>query len=544
MAVPAAQVDVARSLYQRTLAERKANYLEALSSGIYRPIVYPRDGLAALLLFIGILIFPRLPVPIVRYLRIPVVSLIFVHCFYVMKSCRNIGMAGGYGIGLACAWGCIMTVNLLLIDDIKDFQRLETRLVNEPPTPSKQSNGWVASATGDSLASDVKVRNPIKDQGKLVKSAQLVPKASSDETYELVWQRYPSAVLHSLEWSIDLMTAFRGVNWNFRIPTLAPLRPQAKPSKDKSQRSYSESTPALGDLQRKAIISFLVHYLLFDLLKSIWVQDPYFLGLASMSSPHPLLMLREHPIATRWARLLLSMASVYGGLTLVFTLCPLFFATLLPLLAGQQRLLQYSRIPFLEPSMYPSYWKSPMNILDKGLASLWGKVWHQMFRFGISEPSRFLIDHLQLDQRSITARATQLLVAFGLTGFIHAMASYTSFPPAHNTTRPLTGPFLFFIIQALGILLQRLLSIALRTKHLPSCVRKLGNLMFVIMWAYYTGPLLANDFARGGTWLYEPLPISFFRGVRGEGWWHWGTLSDWVGIWTGEHWWEYGLAIC
>lgn len=54
-------------------------------------------------------------------------------------------------------------------------------------------------------------------------------------------------------------------------------------------------------------------------------------------------------------------------------------------------------------------------------------------------------------------------------------------------------------------------------------VGRLVRLVYVHVWFYHTAPLLMDDFARGGLWLYEPAPISPLRalglGVRGDGWW-------------------------
>ena len=533
--------DGALSRYQQTLLRRKDNYQSALASGTYRPIVYPRDGVPALCLFLGILLIPRLPARIARYVRLPLFALILVHCFYVVRSCRNIGMAGGYGIGLACAWGCIMSLVLLVVDDIRSFTRLELR-------KSEETNGGIHANAEDDKASD-------RSQGVLRRRKGEANEALSPTTpdsvslhpetgYKLIWQPYPKPVSHAVEWSLDLMTAFRGVNWDFRIPTLPSLDTEtSERTRHHDRVSNSGKDPAIQKVQRRAVLSFFLHYLLLDLLKLIWTHDPYFLGLADISSPHPLHILQGYTFPTRMVRLVTSAVSVYSALMFVFNLSPLFFPTIAPLLIHHEKIPWHARAPILEASMYPPYWGSPLAMFDKGLAALWGKVWHQMFRFGISEPSRNIVEHLKLNPRSSAARIIQIVVAFGLTGFIHATASYTAFPAASDETRPISGPLSFFMLQALGIILQRSLSIALKTNKLPTSLRRAGNAGFVFGYGYLTGALLADDFARSGIWLFEPLPISFFRGLTGGGWWHWGTLGDWVGIWKGSHWWKSGIAV-
>jgi len=61
---------------------------------------------------------------------------------------------------------------------------------------------------------------------------------------------------------------------------------------------------------------------------------------------------------------------------------------------------------------------------------------------------------------------------------------------------------------------------------------------------YFTAPLLVDDFARGGIWLFEPVPFSLFRGLglgsEGDGWWCCGGgLVEWR---SGEGWWDTGIA--
>jgi hypothetical protein len=56
---------------------------------------------------------------------------------------------------------------------------------------------------------------------------------------------------------------------------------------------------------------------------------------------------------------------------------------------------------------------------------------------------------------------------------------------------------------------------------------------------------MGDDFARGGVWLFEPIPVSPLRGLgfgqEGDRWWCWGHIG--VGWYTGKHWWESGIAF-
>ena len=166
-----------------------------------------------------------------------------------------------------------------------------------------------------------------------------------------------------------------------------------------------------------------------------------------------------------------------------------------------------------------------------------------MFRFGISEPSRALVQYFGLDRKSQLARLLQVGIAFGLSGFIHASGSFTTFSPS----RPLSGPFTFFMLQGMGIVLQQQLATVAKSYlhflYRYPLVQKMSNILFVLGWLFVTGPFLANDFARCGIWLFEPVPISFLRGVLWNQWWTWKNMSGWVGWHRGATWYKSGLAF-
>lgn len=160
-------------------------------------------------------------------------------------------------------------------------------------------------------------------------------------------------------------------------------------------------------------------------------------------------------------------------------------------------------------------------------------------------------------RRALNEKLIQALVAFSVSGFIHACGSYTQMAP----TRPLSGPFFFFILQAVGIILQRLLvrSVLPVTFHfplsrLPRWLRRTSNFLFVAVWVLITGPLMAEDFARGGIWHFEPVPISPLRWVLGlwavesvGDWWCWrGPLVSWWEEYDSSGklvWWRSGVRI-
>jgi len=184
------------------------------------------------------------------------------------------------------------------------------------------------------------------------------------------------------------------------------------------------------------------------------------------------------------------------------------------------------------------------HVLDSGLAGWWGAWWHQTFRVTFQQPGDWLVASLGLKQRSITGKLVSTWMAFFLSGVLHASGSYTQLGDTH----PFTGPMAFFMLQALGVTVQmtlvQLLKSAGVTQHVPKSIRRIANLVITIGWLYFTAPLLVDDFARGGIWLFEPVPISIFRGLglgpKGAGWWCWDGLVAWR---TGKSWWDSGIAL-
>ncbi|KAK5062843.1 hypothetical protein LTR84_004918 [Exophiala bonariae] len=564
------------SLYRRTLASRQQIYNDSIASGKYQPFLYPWDSLFALVLLLAVTLTPRLPARLGVAVRWLAFTLIFAHSIHVILHRRTLWFAGGYGIGLCTAWGTIMSGALLVCNDIEhDFCRLEARELL-PQTSEVASNGstipCASSKAKDPTSASIDLKRR-KVPGVYTATDIKQPTFANSQDaatkpYRLVWQAFPydSSWLHVIDWTMDLVTSFRGVGWNHRIPTLAeidapiPPTPAMRQHKPRGQVDTERKPTAiprqtLRAMQQRAVADFIVSYLVLDFLKTTMVTDPYFMGLGGLESPSPWLwlsaMTKTIPIATKFVRLVMSMAGVVAALTFIFSLSPLFFTVVLPAAVDFTKV---TRSPLLEPWLYPPQWYPlTTSVLQTGLAGFWGKFWHQMFRYGISQPSQALIQRLGMDSRGNGARIIQLLIAFGLSGSIHAAASFTSFSVVG--THPLSGPLSFFLLQSLGVFIQTLATKFLHKafswmKSMPRVVGRTTNVLVTLTFLYFTGPLLANDFARSGIWLFEPVPISLLRGFgfgpggKDEGFWAWSQDgSTWVGWWQGKGWWETGLAI-
>jgi hypothetical protein len=533
-------------VYYDARRQRQDNYDAALSAGSIDPFVYPQATTSVLVLLLAILFIPRLPVTsqIKKITSISAFVVVLYLCGSTVYRCRTIAFAGGYGVGLMCAWGIVASGYLLAFNDPGTaFQRLERRDLKKEngvvTEESRESNGSVAS--GRSFKNVTRPasldRRMWGVNGPALAQAIKKQEHGDEPQYTLVWQGFPDSLAHRIDWAVDLATSFRGVHWNWRIPTLPVDIPLQKPSAPASNALHSSPLSATQALHRHAIHDFILRYLFIDLVKTVTLTDPYFHGTASLSSPSPWPFLTGHHNLTYLVRLPISLAGVLSALTFIFSLPPLIFPLLPP---------SITLAPLREPALYPPYW-GPIgrSVLDKGLPGLWGKWWHQMFRFGVSEPSRYLISALGLPPRSQLARVISVLIAFAVSGSIHACGSYTSFLPS----QPLNGSFTFFMLQGLGVLGQpaflKLISANVYdTRTLPSWLRRFGNGLFVATWLFLTGPLLANDFARCGVWLFEPLPISLVRGLLGQGFWCWsGQRVMWWPGREGESWWRRGIAV-
>ena len=537
-------------MYRRVLQDRQDLFNQALTDGVYTPFIYPWDTLSIAFLILGVVATPYLPPLLGKTSRYALTLLSLWYTISRWPYARTVGLTAGYGIGLTLFWGTIMTGILLILHDPgKDFRRIEVRKTKEGRRTSASFVNGVEASPQSGLARKRAIgdlREASKGDGTATETA------FAQQAYEYVWQERPKGFFHLIDWSVDLMTTFRGINWNFRVPlkTYVVPPPEGDPPR-LSAEAQTLNDGAIEDLRKSSIRNFFYYYIVIDLLKTFMVTDPYWLGITTIDSPSPwpwLARLSEViPYATKFFRLSISMASVVTALTFIFSLNPLFFGTILPYLFGE-KLYSITKSPLLDVWMYPPQWGDMFTTLcNKGLAGMWSTWWHQMFRYGISEPARLLTKQLHISPRSQVGRAIQLFVAFGLTAGIHTAASSTTF--SIIPSKP-WHPFIFFTSQAVGIMVQTEAARRLNTiAEFPKVVRQAGNFLFVFVFLWYTGPYLSDDFARCQIWLFEPVPVSIFRGLGfgpGDCWLPWIQFPEggrWLGWWNGGRWYNSGIGI-
>lgn len=522
-------------------------YDRSIQSGKSEPFIYPWGTFGAFIVIIYLLI-PHQHRSWLRKGRFLAFVWIAGFAAYSIRYTRCRGMAPSLGIGLISAWSVVYIAAILIANDAQtDFQRIERTegvFTSKSKEKGKQDSGVQVDSRSEKDSNGI-VDGTISN-GQVKRTEHLGP---SERHGEFAWQPYPQTpFIERLDWVLDIFCNFRGAGWNWRTSALPPppkwvqeqlQRNSTNPPKH-SSRIHAGQTHVYTSRRGLLIANtktLVVGYLILDALKTVMMHDPYFWGIVNRSPPSYFpSFITNSPILIKMYRLALSQFAVMWALRTIFSLGPLFFSGILgPSLLGARA----------EPWMYPETWGSYTVVLDRGLAGWWSGWWHQTFRFAFEQPSRKLIEVTGMNRKSPAAKLLQLFIAFGLSGFIHACGSYT----CAGSTRPLLGPMRFFLLQATGIFVETLLAQSLRKTgaqdHVPRWMMRTLTFIYVHVWFYHTAHLLCDDFASGGVWLFEPIPISLFRGlglgVEGDRWWCWGgELLRWH---YGDRWWRSGIAF-
>lgn len=497
---------------------------------------YRLSGLQFLILY---LLLPPTSSKFVFCLRYPLFFYMIYITIQTLRECKSPSVGSTYVMGVVSSWNLLWGTSLIIFGDARsEFKRIERR-----HRIQKERYQSASSEDGDIVSSGIErdgkqelrgrgerkdITNPSNNHqaAQEIGSEQNAPLSTSspDISTYYVWQTLPPTFLHRLDWVFDLVLSFRGIGWSHQSSSLPPppssilstLHPPFPPSS-----LPPSNPPTRSALFRRSLIFLGIYWIALDTLKYLALQDPYFLSLNSPVSLSPF----PFPAFTRVA---LSLVSTYTGLLFIFNVLPLFVSILGPRILGVHA----------DPWLYPPYFGPLSEISQKGLAGLWGNWWHQTFRYGFQSAGEFLAKAFGKGWGRNTGKggALRLFTAFFLSGFMHACASYTSLPH----TRPLNA-FLFFALQPFGILIQRAAFLSLRRTgwrdRIPGWARGIGNVVFVVAWCCATGPIIADEFARSGIWLVEPVPISLWRGEL----WLWSSWVTWYS--GGEWWWQRGLAV-
>lgn len=494
-----------------------------------------------------------------RFIRRSIFALILGVAFDLIKYRRSQLGANGYMLGVLTTYWVIWCATLLIFNDVeKKFKRIERRTA--PANVGPEDSGFIdMDKDGDVDSCDVQTSgsdggptptyNPGPNNDSAKRQGYGEPKSQKEV---LIWQAYPQSFLHRLNWAFDLLSNMRGPQWNWRVSTMGPLpasvNAQLNPGKRDTSRELNDSEVLDARTRLKiAFASFVKSYLLLDFVKVLMMRDPYFIGMVSpgIPPPFPFNYLSDIPSGITLYRHMLTGYGVYIALSYGTSFGPPIFLGLSVAFPNFARAITSVPLdaPWLYTDTFGPFFKSA---LEHGLAGCWGRWWHQLFRVGFTNAGRWILSLLpqRLATNNNIRRAVIAFVAFSLSGLLHAFGSYTQL----GDTRPL-GPFMFFILQAVGITIEdtfkRIILPSVLPYKLPRWLRWTGNVLFVYFWLTTTGGYAADDFARGGMWTTEPIPVSPIRGldlgVQGEGWWCW--KEPWFRRIRGEQWWESGLQV-
>ncbi|RAK98991.1 wax synthase family protein [Aspergillus ibericus CBS 121593] len=191
--------------------------------------------------------------------------------------------------------------------------------------------------------------------------------------------------LERLRWSVGLWLTTRGVGWNFKVSNVPePVAP---------------GYPRLKFL-RHTIHRFLFSYLALDFVHACvrWYH---------LSKGGEMPDLFSEGLLTRSVVSWFGALETYNALQMPFYL----FATLTTAL-GICR---------------PEQWPNLMGSFSSHMWSVrqfWGKCWHGHLRRVVVEPSRLLVDFLQLPKGSLVRKYTQLFASFYISALTHHAGSY------------------------------------------------------------------------------------------------------------------------
>lgn len=315
-----------------------------------------------------------------------------------------------------------------------------------------------------------------------------------DNGETIYWQAYPSTLFHRLHWVMDLCLTRRGHSWNWSVGHKHLLPKQLQSALlNPSQHSGRVSSRATKVESISIVWVIVKHYSILDLTTFAMKQDPYFWGLPDLP-PFPLSpsnLFGRWPLALRLFRVLLGFNGLLNFLSMLHAAVKLLarmadsvaksFGICLP---------SQEQAKICTPLFGP-----PHAIFEYGLAGFWGGFWHQLYRFDGQSCSEAVLSCCSTwaYQNAQIRRTITMVTIFFMVGLTHACGSYTQI----GASRPLRGPLLFFMLQPVGISIQKLLLATVTPPVRHIWPRQMLNIAYTTLWFLITGPLIADDYFSG-----------------------------------------------
>lgn len=460
-------------------------------------------------------------------------------------SSTNFGAA--YGAGLWAAWGIVWHFTLLVWrNPQRDAKRIERRRISPKKIMRQNGKSDAQHMNGKANGGKAASNGTLRHRNGSTRGPGVEERGTKQAKYEYFWQPYPADASFwiRLNWSFDIVSTMRMTGWNWAIPCLPPydipptIDGQQQPLSalpQKSRQGYTRTHSRWEFFKERMLWNMIPTYTLVDFVAVLMTEDPYFILGPENDLALPAHLAAMHPTALRVRRIALSLMGILAALNLTWN----FGALCLCFLGGP--LLGFRAHPFHLPTMTGPF----TEVLDRGLAGFWGSWWHQTFRFGFTAPTKWLMSKGYIRKGTVFAGVIGVVIPFMLSGFLHAAASYSAVPK----TKPWLPP-LFFLSSGIGAIIQQWVATMMRSQiqKMPRLVRRAGNLTFVVVWLSMTSWMLVDDFCRCGLWLFEPVPVSFFRlsslGDPADGrLWRYGGNGFFPSWHTGRHWWDSGIRL-
>ncbi|KAF2765538.1 hypothetical protein EJ03DRAFT_377705 [Teratosphaeria nubilosa] len=325
----------------------------------------------------------------------------------------------------------------------------------------------------------------------------------------IVEEGFPEDFWQRLRWVNKLLRNKQLVNWRIGVRS-HDVRQPARPG-----------FRSRGHFLRVAGASLVLAYVMLDLTTAYTSWDPYFTDVATSIDaplPHPHLSF----LPPRVVRTTLHAAQLYAAVGLLLPL-----PTALPVLLASLHLFPQTWSP--SPHKEPRYFGPWSTVFRHGLRGLWGGFWHQNMRFVAGGVGYSLAQALGLKEGGFARYAVLVSMTFLASGVLHMglVPAEPLFVRRGVGVWGLRGRMAgFFWVQAVGILgevgVERL--VGGKGKGKGGWWRWVGNAGWVFLWLLVTLPVLMDVERQLGYFRVWPVPVSLWRGVRGEGWVVWEFL--------------------
>ncbi|KAK4554718.1 hypothetical protein LTR86_008220 [Recurvomyces mirabilis] len=331
-------------------------------------------------------------------------------------------------------------------------------------------------------------------------------------------QPYPASFLARIPWVYTLLISIRLNNWKI-----------SSPSHDKSQPP-APAFPTHRAFALQALSSFTLGYVVLDLTSAYIARDLYFHDPnIPLASPLSLLLGLQPALQLLPPRLVRTMTIGAQAWALIGQM--FYLPCLLPLATHYMGWIgdEWS------PHNWPPYFGPSSTILKHGVRGFWGSYWHQTMRFTVSAPGYALADLLGFRAGGTTRYAVITFTAFALSGLVHT--GLVTPEPLNAIVSPHElrfYVFAFFAVQPVAMLLETLFAslVARYGNGLERWrsgnglkIRKFVNAVWTISWFTLTLGLIGEMGRQLDWWRYWTVPVSLWKGLRGEGWVAWPVFA-------------------